>query len=573
MNQDIQFVLFFLLLNFLCFLPGYLVNVKQQPNPFYFFRINIRDIKSLLRNTYRRNTSDFIRINIECSLLVLLFKVVEIDTKLASNIIAVVCLWGFVYLTYLFTISFFFRRIPMITADMSFIAVGLTLAKNRKYLIFVAVSVLSIIVYYSFFNIAAYLLSLRVSNSIYFLVLSGVALFGFKNLLSFPFYMYQMRAVISPTIHLFKNAINSYKYYKYIDLLNFEESEVVSKNIYSNFRLHTKPDINIISVECLGSIVYKDEEVFTKVRQVLIDYQEKFSDNGIHIASSYSTPPQFGGESWLSVGSLIYGYKMENDIKYNALFKGQSNFKEYKSMIHYFKDQGYDAAMIATLGGYEEIHVDWEKVKNVYPMDSFVKCGDIQYVGKMLDFMNLPYSPPDQYSLWKGMEIINSKNTQPKISLFTTLNSHCNWHSPLTLVNDYRQLNTIRDFETTTNTKKPRKVNYSSSIIYQLEVIFDYVFKNPDKVYVIFGDHQPPFITPDSFGFETPLYVLSSNQELIEGLRKEGFDKSLMDLNNTIRHEGFYSLFMKSFLQVYSNCSVKLPILPDGILFENNANN
>jgi hypothetical protein len=265
---------------------------------------------------------------------------------------------------------------------------------------------------------------------------------------------------------------------------------------------------------------------------------------------------------------LIYGYKMENDTHYNYLFKNNSNFKAYQSIFHYFKNQGYDASMIATLGGSDKIDVDWDKIRRVYPMDSFIKIEDIDYTGKLLDFMSSLYSPPDQYSLWRGMELINSNTLKPKISLFNTLNSHCNWHSPLKLAEDYQELNTIEDLKTTTNTKKPRKDNYINAIIYQLEVIFDYVSKNPDKLYIIFGDHQPPSITPDSLGFETPLFVISKNQQLIDGLRKEGFQNNLVNFNHTIRHEGFYSLFMKIFLQVHSNSKGDLPVFPDGIKFE-----
>lgn len=570
MNQDIQFILFFLSINFLCFFLGYLSNIKQQPNPIYFLKISILNIRYFLVQHYFRKSSDFLRINLECSFFILLFKLVPIETNLASHLIAAVSLWGLTYTTYLFTIAFFFRRVPMIKADLSFIKVGLTLIKKKKYVIFGALFLILIIFYNLFYNISKILMSLEVSNVTYIVIIFGVVIFGIKGIFSFPFYFYHCRSVLAPSVHFIKNLMNSKKY---LSMLNFDVNEVLSKNIYSDYKLTEKPEIVIISIESFGSVAYKDEKIYTKIEKTLIDYQNKFSDKGIHIASSYSTAPQYGGGSWLSVGSLIYGYKMEHDIQYNAIFKIESNFKGYKSMIHYFKEQGYDANMIAALGGYDEFQVDWEKIKNVYPMDSFIKWDDLEYRGKTLDFMNASYSPPDQYSLWKGMEIINSKSTLPKISLFSTLNSHCNWHSPLRLEDDYKTLNIIENFETTTQIKKPRKANYISSIVYQLEVVFDYIYKNPDKIYVIFGDHQPPYIPADSLGFETPLYVLSTNQKLIDGFRSEGFHEGLTDLNNTIKHEGFYSLFMKSFLQVYSESNVNLPIFPDGIMFEKKGNN
>jgi hypothetical protein len=561
MSQTIQFVLYFLGINFLCFSLGYLVNVKQQPNPFFSFKGNEGGRRSIMKKIYRRNTSDFFRINLDCSLLILLFKCLNIESAWAAHFIAVVCIWGFDYMTYLFTISMFFRRLPMIKADLKFMEVGLTLLKNKKYIVFTALIILLSVFYYLFFYLASTLLPLKASITLYILMAVGVAIFGFRDL-SIKFFRYlHTRAFISPTIHLFKNIKFSSKY---ATLFSFEASEATSKNIYSNFQLLHKPEIVIISVESLGSIAYKDQEIYDRIKNVLLIYQKKFAEKEILTASSFSTSPQFAGGSWLCVGSLIYGYKMENDVQYNSLFQNQSNFKGYESMIHYFKNQGYRASMIATLGGYEEFDVDWEKVKNAYPMDSFVKWGDIQYSGKLLNSS----CAPDQYSLWKGMEIIESKYIQPKISLFSTLNSHCNWHSPLSIEDDYQRINGKIDFETTSNTNKPRKENYVSSIIYQLETVFDYVYKNPDKIYIIFGDHQPPFITSDSAGFETPLFVLSTNKNLIDRFRQEGFNEDLSHLKNQIKHEGFYSLFMKSFLPVYANGGATLPILPNGIIFE-----
>lgn len=565
MNQDVKFVLLFLSINFLCFFLGYLSNIKQQPNPIYFLKISILNIRYFLGQHYCRVSSDFLRINLECSFLILLFKVFQIESNLASHLIAAVSLWSLIYITYIFTITFFFKRVPMIKADISFIKVGLTLMKKKKYIIFFALFLVLILFYSLFYYISKSLLSLEVSTITYLLLVSGLVVLGFKDIFSFRFHIYHLRGVLSPSIHFFKNIINSKKY---LSMLNFDINDVLSKNIYSNYNLIEKPDIVIISIESFGSVAYKDEEIYAEIKKTLSDYHEKFSSKGIHIASSYSTAPQYGGGSWLSVGSLVYGYKMEHDIQYNAIFKIQSNFKRYKSMIHYFKDQGYDASMIATLGGYDDFQVDWEKVKNVYPMDSFIKWDDLEYRGKTLDFMNASYSPPDQFSLWKGMEIINSKSIKPKISLFSTLNSHCNWHTPLQLEEDYKTLNIIENFDTTTQINKPRKANYIKSIVYQLEVVFDYVSKNPNKIYVIFGDHQPPYIPTDSLGFETPLYVLSTNEKLIDGFRSEGFHEGLTNINNTIRHEGFYSLFMKSFLQVYSESTVNLPIFPEGIVFE-----
>lgn len=564
MNQNLLFIIYFLSINFLCFSLGYLVNIKNQPNPFYFLYKKNHHKQSFLRKLYTRNTSDFIRINLDVSLLIQIFMLLKIEGSIVSHVVTIVCLLGLVYITYLYTFSYFFRRYLMLKADLSFIGVGLTIAKSKKYFIYLGISIILLGFYSLFYTLADNLLKLDVSLSLNLFSIFCISILGFKNIFSYEYLLYHNRVVISPSLHFFMNIIKSNRYFK---MLRLEETEVLSKNIYDEFQLNDKPDIVFISVESLGSIVYKNSAIFSKIERVLTYYNKDFAAKNIHIASSFSTPPQFGGGSWLSVGSLIYGYKMENDTHYNYLFKSNSNFKYYNSIFHFCKNQGYDASMISTLGGYDKIDMDWDKIKKAYPMDTFIKIEDIAYTGKLLDFLWL-HSPPDQYSLWKGMELINSSTSKPKISLFPTINSHCYWHSPLKLEEDYQELNVIEDLKTTTSTQKPLKDNYIHAIIYQLEVVFDYISKNPDKLYIIFGDHQPPFITPDSLGFETPLFILSKNQKLIDELRKEGFHNDLINLNHTIRHEGFYSLFMRSFLQVYSDSKGHLPLFPDGIKFE-----
>lgn len=569
MNSDFLFVLFFLILNFLCFSLGYLVNIKEQPNPFYFLKTFQISTKDFYRQHYTRNSSDFFRINLESSLLIFACYHFCPDSSLAPHLIAIISIWGLINITYIFTIAYFFKRVPMLQADLSFISIGITIVKNKKYIIFILITATLILFYFIFYFLSDILLSAKIAAPTFYIILSIVAILGFKDLFNFRYLMLHHRSVISPTIFLIRNIRISKKY---LNVLNFSASEIDSKNIYSDIFLSEKPEIFIFSIESLGSVVYKDDDIYKEIEKTLSRYEEIFKKEQIYFASSYSKAPQFAGGSWLSVGSLLYGYKIEHDTQYNAIFKIESKFRDYKSMIHYFKEQGYYASMITPLGGYEEHHVDWEKIKNVYPMDYFVKWSDLNYQGKSLEFMNASFNPPDQYSLWKGMEIIQNKSPKPKITIIQTLNSHCNWHSPIALESDFKKLDELESFETTKNTKKPRKTNYISAINYQLELVFDFISKNPDKIYIVFGDHQPPFITPDSMGFETPLYVFSTKKELIHAFKKEGFNDCLIKIDNSINHEGFYSLFMKAFLKNFSNHVEELPVLPNGILFEGKNN-
>ncbi|MGY6561576.1 MAG: sulfatase-like hydrolase/transferase [Luteibaculaceae bacterium] len=564
MLADLQFVLLFLGLNFLGFSLGYLINAKEQPNPFYFAKkVNFLDIE-YWRLNYQRNSSDFLRFNLELSVLLLVFCAFSFHSTWVAHLIALVGLWGLINITYIFTIAYFYKRTPMLQADLSFVKVGLTIAKNRKYILFLLLFVLLLLFYFIFYSLARLALSLEVSYFTLGILFVVVCVLGLKQLFTYNYVFLHLRAVVSPTLYLIRNVKNASKY---LSLLTFKESEILSKNIYKSIALNTKPDIVLISVESFGSVAYKDPDIFRGITETLHNYASLFEKQGIYSASSYSKAPQFAGGSWLSVGSILYGYKLEHDTQYNAVFKMDSEFRKYQSMVHYFKEQGYYTAMIAPLGGYEDHQINWEQIKNVYPMDSFVTWKSLQYTGKTLQFMHVGYNPPDQYSLWKGMELLDKESEKPKFTVFPTLNSHCNWHSPITLEDDFSRLNQTKDFDTTKNTKKPSKENYTKAINYQLQVIFDYIGKHPEKIYVIFGDHQPPFVTPEELGFYTPIFVFSANKHLISEFQKEGFDATFLTPKNVINHEGFYSLFMKCFLKTYGPSQQDFPVLREGIKF------
>jgi hypothetical protein len=564
MIADLQFLLLFLMINFLGFFLGYLINVKEQPNPFYFTKkVNLLDIE-YWRLNYQRNSSDFLRINLELSLLILVLSAFSIGSTPAAHLVAAVGLWGLINITYIFTIAYFYKRTPMLQADLSFVKVGLTIAKNKKYAILTVLILLLSLFYLTFYTLAKLALSVEVSFLTLGFLFVAVCVLGLKQLFTYPYVFLHLRAVVSPTVYLFRNVRNASKY---LSLLAFTEEDIISKNIYKSIKLNAKPDVVVISVESFGSVAYKDPEIFKGIEETLHKYASLFEKQGIYTASSYSKAPQFAGGSWLSVGSILYGYKFEHDTQYNAVFKIDSEFRKYQSMVHYFKEQGYCTSMIAPLGGYEDHQIDWDQIKNVYPMHNFITWKSLQYKGKTLQFMNTGFNPPDQYSLWKGMELIDKEPEKPKFTVFPTLNSHCNWDTPLNIESDFSRLNQTKEMETTKNPKKPSKENYTKAIHYQLQVIFDYIEKHPEKIYVVFGDHQPPFVTPEELGFYTPIFVFSTNKTLISEFQKEGFNDNILTFENEINHEGFYSLFMKCFLMENAKNFEPQPVFKGGIDF------
>jgi hypothetical protein len=97
---------------------------------------------------------------------------------------------------------------------------------------------------------------------------------------------------------------------------------------------------------------------------------------------------------------------------------------------------------------------------------------------------------------------------------------------------------------------------YNSAIRYQLDYILRFATDRAADapLVVLFGDHQPPLITPQHMGKETPVHILSPDQALIDVSLSHGFVPTL-DLTNerpqSIRHEGLLSLLMKAMQAAY----------------------
>ena len=99
-------------------------------------------------------------------------------------------------------------------------------------------------------------------------------------------------------------------------------------------------------------------------------------------------------------------------------------------------------------------------------------------------------------------------------------------------------------------------VKYKLAIRYQLDFLLRFALKHAsdDVIITLFGDHQAPVVTPESFGKETPVHVISRSKTVTDELCRNGFVPGL-DLAGEqavgIRHEGFLSLFMRAVNQAF----------------------
>ena len=103
-------------------------------------------------------------------------------------------------------------------------------------------------------------------------------------------------------------------------------------------------------------------------------------------------------------------------------------------------------------------------------------------------------------------------------------------------------------------------------------MLTDFVLQDgtEDDLFIFIGDHQPPRVSRRNDGFATPVHIISRDAQLIATFQEYGFVPGLQvtDLAPTIKHEGLYSLFVRSLLQNYGDGNgAALPVyLPDGFV-------
>lgn len=519
-----------------------------------------------------RIKSDPFRIVVDYALTLLLFKIFYIKNIAAIAVLTLVGTFSWIYVIYMGIILYVFRRRPILRSDISLLNVGLMIAGKAKYLIYLAAVLVVGLLGWIVFEVSVVLLAL--DSPLFSLIVGFVILsfLGLRNISNYRYKLLNYRTVMSPIYCLFKNI----KVSKQFDFLLFKGEEYFENyNLYKEVHLKEKPDIYFFCVESYGSVLLQKPEYDQRVQPIYEQAQEKLSAKGYGVASSLSTAPILAGGSWMSYTTFIYGIPISGNEIYDMMFMQSKNFHAYESVLHFLKRQGYRNHLLCPIGGYE-IDIDWDVIKKNFVSDVFFDWESIDYQGKKQLFFKIGPCPPDQYSIHKA-NLMMQAHDGPKSLFFCTLNSHIPYHSPTKVVENWEELkNPNLDLHETQDQNINREEKYFQCAKYQLEFITDFIEKqnNDNALYILFGDHQPPFITQEKHGLDTPIHIITKNKDFLTTFYTHGFSEGMMPQvtdDASLKHAGFYSLFMKALNKNYGTTpDVELPYLPNGVEFNNN---
>lgn len=567
----------FLLLNLLLFLPLYLLN--QEDATFFpiaeFFGWDWRaDVQHIL--LWRKNIDPF-RWNVELVMLVALWVNVSSLRRPGWRglFITLYFLTLFYYVYEAITVSIyqvdpiFYHHYFLVLDGLQFLLEHLNLSLGI-YLVGAFLFLLVLGVVYAFarllYNIPmADQLSpwLRISFGL-LATLMLLATFSYQKVLAAP------TMVISSLFFKVENNLAK-SWQVYHDVTTFDDTHLRQVYDYGHLSLQRKPNIYLIFVESYGSVLYKRPDYKVGYQLLLQKLQKQFTESGWHTTSVLSESPTWGGGSWLAYTSTLFGLRIDTHPQFLALLNKYQS-ERYPNLGNYLKAQGYRYYHLSSLSS-ELPEGEWLKQERFFGVDRWFRYEDLHYHGPLFGWGPVP---PDQYVLHYARDLIRQTSDQPFLLFFITQNSHYPFAPLPTLAADWRTLNAAGASPPSVDAENMdhalRRRNYADAIRYDLETLTQFVVTEgaENDLFVFIGDHQPPRVSRRDDGFATPIHIVSRDLQLIAAFQEYGFVPGLQvrDLEQSIKHEGFYSLFMRTLLATYGDDpGATLPVyVPDGFV-------
>ena len=374
----------------------------------------------------------------------------------------------------------------------------------------IGIGVLSLLLIYQL-SLSAEIVSFGPGSWIVIVLFTGGALYSLR----YPYQKYPFLTFQSQLQSVIRNLSISRRSKKSVAALTLRYMKQF--NVDPGIQLASKPNVYFIVIESYGRLALEEEIPGAPDLQFMSALHRRLDAHGWHVSSGYTRSPVTGGASWISYTSMLYGLNVRNQGVYTTMLKNKY-MQDFDSLFHWLKRQGYLTFRVSSLGGYEKMEIPYDSYSRLYGIDHWIKYNDLEYTGAHYGFGP---SPPDQYAIWKGDELCSEIAADtPKALFFITQNSHTPYESPDGVAEDWRRLNdgsyTVK--KPSAFWSRPKFERYGQAIRYQLDALTDFIVskQKADDIFILVGDHQPPSLSRAVDNFDTPMHVISRDQEFIQ---------------------------------------------------------
>ncbi len=559
--QEILFWLFFLLFNASVFAINTFLRFERR------ILIPFRHIgKSKRHGVFLDYDADFYRICLDLSMLILLTRWL----KFGDTVLVFISIYYFLimlYNAYHYSFSKLYQVIPVLINDIRLMKNGIAILWAESKFNFLFYSVLSLGILgllsfsiYEYLSFSSELVPNQYFYSITFLFFLFVAIGIFRK----GFYSSKLDLeyrILIMASRILTNLMRSHILIKKRRVfVKIEPREEI------RLSLKQKPNVFFLFIESYGEILLNKDEL----KPLFLDYFEnkakKLASDGWHVKSNVSESISMVGPSWLAYTTALTGLKVRTNFEYEYLLNQATDHK-LGSLTKLFRNEGYNVYNINDSKHKKGINVPFKQMEDLFGINKWILKDDINFQGTNYGFAE---SAPDQYVLNFSYDQILTDSQDPFFLFYLTKNSHSPFISPHSIVEDWRNLNTGKsDLVGFQFLQKPNFEDYFNSIKYQWDMLEDLILKrgNDDDVFVLYGDHQPHDLAKlEEHGLNTLVHIISKNKSFVDGFANYGFSDSIDELKDGIKHESFYTAFLREFSRTFSDSNqVELEHKPNGI--------
>ncbi|NPA07059.1 MAG: sulfatase-like hydrolase/transferase [Chloroflexi bacterium] len=339
---------------------------------------------------------------------------------------------------------------------------------------------------------------------------------------------------------------------------------------YRAYPLAQKPDVIFIALESYGSILYRTPALRERYRGLMAQFAQRLNATGWHGVTALSEAPVWGGGSWMSYTTLLFGLPVSEQPQYLKL-RERFQFEPYPNLGRYFQQQGYQYLWLVPIARQLEPEIAI-RIERFYGADEWITFEDLNYHGPLYGWGP---SPPDQYTLGFLLDRVqHAPDSQPRFVFYLTQNTHYPFAPLPPRMDDWRALN---DPSLPQPPKPAKKVEYKQALndyiealAYDLDLLATFIeqWPNPNAIFILVGDHQPPAISARRHGYSTPLHIISRDAAFLAQWEADGFTPGfwLEDPEPRLKHAGFYSLLVRHMVARYGVDPDTLPpYYPEGL--------
>ncbi len=557
---EVLFWSVFIFLNGLNFTVNYLFYREQS-----HFLPFIHDLKAVGRLGITESLNlDLFRFVIEISLILLISRFIDLSPY--SVLITVFYLLLLLFNIYQYSIRRIYYAEPVFYNDVRLLQNGMSIVWHESKGKVILVLLSAIGVFCGFYYALDWFLTLNANHAQREISIAAISVF----LLILARFIMNQKGGYSPypndiylrfhfsVLEILINLRRSLAHYR----LSKEQFGLKYKQARENVTLKPKgplPNIFCLFIESYGSYFYQEPAIKASSLATFDNFQSRLNEQGFAINSNFSDSTTFGGQSWLAYSSMVYGYRMSNNTLFENHLQDKA-FRESNNLFRVFQKMGYRNYNLNPITPIDGINVPYDEMREFYTIDRWILNRDIQYTGDEYGFGSCA---PDQYSMNFMMDLINKEHDGPFTYFYLTKNSHSPFLVP-SMVDDWRSLN--KDSDQIHINKGflsvPTLGQYQEAIQYELDVIEDFITRHgkDNDLFLLIGDHQPPIICDEKVhGLGTPIHVLSKNESFVRDFETYGFKENLNEIEQTIRHESIYSIFLDVFSRHYTNSKISIP--------------